>query len=195
MKKIVNYFCLLVALLSISLCDVAAQNTVVSEFTEVKSMPKLKKEIKKSGVLYFQSPDRLAMRYSDPEGDYSIIRDGLFLIKRGQGHTQKLKMDGKRTQFQILRNTLLLSMVGDIDGVAKENEASVSIEEKAGKKLVTLLKDKEVKVGVNRLELEYDLTTGALLVLKLIEVNGNSTTYSTPSPNIGASIDEEVWKE
>lgn len=171
-----------------------SNTTVMSDFEEVKQMPKLKKTIIKHGKLYFAATDRLAMRYTDPDGDYSIIRDGLFLIKRG-GHTQRLKMDGRKTQFQILRNTLLYSMQGQVQEVANENDADIEYTQADGKYICHLTKRGNQRIGVTQLELQYDKQTGALLVLKLIEGNGISTTYSTPKPQLGVKIDDSVWAE
>ena len=47
--------------------------TYTMPFSEVKVMPKLKKETTKVGTLEWRSPDYLRMDFTDPEGDYNLI--------------------------------------------------------------------------------------------------------------------------
>ena len=156
-------------------------------------MPKLKKEIKKEGKLYFKYPDCLAMRYTEPDGDYSVIKDGgKFYIKRGQ-KVSKLNLKDPDSQFSHLRNTLLFSLRGDVQAVAKENDARLKAEESSTRFLFTIEKKHTPKIGVCTLRLIYDKVSGALLLLKLEEVNGNYTSYETQDPVPRQLIPDEVW--
>ena len=168
--------------------------TLVAPFTEVKVMPKLKKEIRKEGNLYFQYPNALSMRYTNPEGDYSVIKDGgKFYTKRGQ-KKMKLNLKDPDSQFSHLRNTLIFSLSGDVEAVAKENDAKIKAQESATRFLFTIEKKHTPKVGVCRLQLVYDKVTGALLLLKMEEVNGNYTSYETIDPVTKKLIPQEVWE-
>lgn len=169
--------------------------TYVAQFVETKSMPKLKKETKKEGTLYFRAPGELAMRYTNPAGDYSIIlADGKFITRRGQKKTDIPMNPNHPSPFYTLRNTLLLSMQGDVAGVAKENEATFTIK-KEGKNIVCRIeKNKPAKVGVNTLDLIYDEQTGGLLLLRLNEANGNYTEYAASNGKMNADIPEKTWE-
>ncbi|MBR1809238.1 MAG: outer membrane lipoprotein carrier protein LolA [Paludibacteraceae bacterium] len=170
------------------------QTTYVAQFTEKIVMPKMKKETVKQGTMYFSAPDALLMKYSDPEGDYSLIKDGKFSAGR-KGHVQNFPMNEKnKSQMYVLRETLLGSMTGDLKRVAEENEADIVCEEKAGKYICLLTKQKAKTVGVNRLELVYDKKSGALLSLKLLQANGNYTLYETKNIQQGTQIPADTWK-
>ncbi len=168
----------------------------VALFEETKAMPKLNKETKKRGILYFSYAGELSMRYSEPDGDYNIIRcDGKFLTLRG-GKKMDIPMNEKHpTQFVIFRNTLLLSMRGDVASVAKENGATLTCTENSKQFVCRIEKNKQQKVGVVSLDLIYDKQTGGLQLLRLNEANGNYTEYSASSGKMNAAIPQEVWKE
>ena len=170
-----------------------SQTTYTASFTEKIVMPKMKKETVKRGTMYYSSPESLLMLYSDPEGDYSLIKDGKFTAAR-KGHVQNFPMNEKnKSQMYILRETLLGSMAGDLQRVAKENDADIQCEEKAGRYICTLTKQQAKAVGVNRLELQYDSKTGALLSLCLIQHNGNYTIYETTDIHQNQKNDDKVW--
>ena len=159
-------------------------------------MPKLKKETVKSGTLYFRYPGELAMRYCNPADDYSIIRkDGKFLTRRGEKKTNIPMNENHPTQFLTLRNTLLLSMRGDVAGVAKENDASFTCTEDAKSFTCKIEKSPQPKAGVVSLELVYDKQTGGLQLLRLNEANGNYTEYTASKGKMNAAIPESVWEE
>ena len=198
---------LIIGLLCMTICSLNAQNieqnilklhkpqeTYIAEFTEKIVMPKMKKETVKRGTMYFAAPDALLMKYSDPEGDYSLIKDGKFTASR-QGKVQNFPMNPKnKSQMYVLRETLLGSMTGDLQRVAKENEAEIACKEEGGKYICVLTKIKPKPAGVNTLELTYDKQTGALLLLKLIQANGNFTSYETSKARQGQKIEDSVWK-
>lgn len=169
------------------------QTTYVAQFTEKIVMPKMKKEITKSGTMYFAAPSSLLMKYADPEGDYSLIKDGKFTASR-KGHVQNFPMSEKnKSQMYTLRETLLGSMSGDLKRVAAENEADIVCQEKDGKYVCLLTKQKAKTLGVNQLELIYDKRSGALLSLKLLQANGNYTLYQTQNIKQGVSISADTW--
>ena len=171
-----------------------AQETCVAEFVETIAMPKMKKQTVKKGTMYFAAPGALLMKYSDPAGDYSLIKDGKFTASR-KDKVQNFPMNEKnKSQMYTLRETLLGSMTGDLKRVAAENEADISCKEKAGKYICTLTKQKPKPAGVNTLELIYDKTSGMLLSLKLIQANGNYTIYETSAGKKGVSIPKETWE-
>lgn len=169
--------------------------TYVGAFTEKKVMPKLKKETKKAGTLYFQYPNALSMRYTEPEGDYSIIQaDGKFLTQRNGKKANLPVNEGRASQFLTLRNTLLLSMRGDVAGVAQENDATYTCKEEGSHITCKVEKKASVKVGVVSLDLVYDSKTGGLQLLRLNEANGNYTEYAVPAGKNNVAISADVWQ-
>ena len=166
--------------------------TLVAPFTEKKVLPKLKKETKKEGQLYFASPDALSMRYSDPDGDVTLIKDGSFSVRRN-GKVQKFSMKSENSQMRLLRDILLYSFRGDIQGVATRCNASIESSESATQYSFTITKKDKVKVGVCIIKLVYDKKTGAIVSLCLEELNGNYTIYETSHAACNKTIPSDVW--
>lgn len=79
-----------------------------------------------------------------------------------------------------LKNTLLLSVGGDVQGVANENNASVKFEETPQYYIFTLTKGKGAKSQYVELVLSYSKKDLSLCIMKMIEPNGNYTVYETP---------------
>lgn len=166
--------------------------TIVASFTEQKVMPRLKKEVKKEGVLYFAHPDALSMVYSTPEGDRTLIKDGRFMVRRS-GKVQKFAMKNEDSPMYLLRNILLYSFCGDVKRIASECKASLESKESSTRFLFTITKKVTPKTGVCSIQLIYDKITGAIISLRLDEVNGNYTIYETDNAVQGQVIPEAVW--
>ena len=168
-------------------------NYISSAFTETKVMPRIKKETKKYGNLYFvRESEKLMMRYTDPEGDYSLIENGTMYVRRGDktlkfGNTQK---DGKMSVF---KSSLIYAMKGEVASVAAENEAEITSEQSDTQYIFTLKRQNNHKVGVKQITLIYDKSTGALVVLKIEESNGNYTSYETPKPDTKTKLEDKVF--
>jgi len=149
--------------------------TMTAEFVEVKTMPKLKKETKKEGKLVFTSPESLRMDYTDPAGDYTLIGTGVFEVSRN-GHVQKFPVKNPESRMAVLRTTLLMAFAGDVEGVAKRNNATAEYSEKNGEYHCKLTAE-GARQGLSSVELVYSKKTGKLISLTLYEQNGNYTTY------------------
>lgn len=200
-----HFTLILVALLTLS-ATLQAQNiekrilrlnehdaTVVAQFTETHVHAKKKQTTKKEGDLYFKNPDALALRYTTPQGDYSIIREDKFLVKQGakkQGFVMNPKNPSK---MFVLRNTLLYALAGNVEAAAKANNAKVKCEESATRFVCKLTVKGNPTQGVTALQLVYEKVEGHLLILRIDEANGNRTTYELSNAVERQTIPEEVW--
>jgi len=153
------------------------QATYTAPFTEVKVMPKLKKETVKQGTLEWRTPDYLKMDYSEPAGEYSLI-DGLNFTVCVKGATQKLPAKDTNTKTGVLRQTLVLAFQGKVADIAELNQTNVDYADKGGRYVCELVAE-QPKHGVKSLTLEYDKKNGHLLLLTITEANGNYTTWKT----------------
>ena len=79
-----------------------------------------------------------------------------------------------------LKNTLLLSIGGDVQGVANENRAQITFEETPKYYIFTLAKGKGAKSQYVELVLSYSKKDLSLCIMKMVEGNGNYTVYETP---------------
>ena len=151
--------------------------TMTTSFTETSVMPKLKKETQKNGTLVFTAPNDLKLEYQDPAGDYTLITADRFETCR-EGKVQKLPCKNQQGQWAVFRSTLLLSFMGDVEAVAKLNEAKAEYKEEGGNYVCTLTADKAKQQGIAQLVLVYDKKTGKLTSLTVTKGNGNYTKYA-----------------
>lgn len=168
--------------------------SMIADYTETKVMPKLKKKTVKKGTLHFKNEgQRLIMRYADPKGDYTLIKDGVMTVKKGT-ETQKFKGSNKDSQMTLLKNSLLNALQGNVEAIAKDNKASIQGTESAVRYKFVITRKIEQKQGVNSLTLLYDKATGALISLKLEQANGNYTIYETVEPDVKTVFDDSVFE-
>ncbi|MBQ0034572.1 MAG: outer membrane lipoprotein carrier protein LolA [Bacteroidales bacterium] len=151
--------------------------TMKTSFTETSVMPKLKKEQAKSGSLVFTAPSNLRLDYTDPAGDYTLITAMQFETSR-EGKVQKLPFKNPQSQWAVFRNTLLMSFMGDVEGVASMNEATATYKEEGANYVCTLKTDKPKQQGIAELVLVYNKKSGKLVSLTVTKGNGNYTTYA-----------------
>ena len=167
---------------------------MTAQFTETKVMPKMKKNITKKGTLYFKTDNsNLLMQYSDPEGDYTLIKDGVMYVKKGDKQ-QKFTGNNEASKMAVLKSSLINAFVGDIEAIAKDNKAAVKAEESTTRYRFVITRKIEQKQGINSLTLLYDKATGALLMLKIEEANGNYTTYETTEPDVKTVLTDDIFK-
>lgn len=151
--------------------------TMSTSFTETSVMPKLKKETTKSGTLVFTAPENLRLDYTDPAGEYTLITATQFEISR-EGKVQKLPFKSPQSQWAVFRNTLLMSFMGDVEGVAALNEATATYKEEGANYVCTLKADKPKQQGIAELVLVYNKKSGKLVSLTVTKGNGNYTKYA-----------------
>lgn len=178
MKRFVLIFSCLLITFNIQLSVLCAQNTQTTyyaPFSETKVFPKLKKETVKQGTLAWTPNENLRMDYSNPEGDYTLIEPGSFIVCHG-GKVQKLPVSPS-SKTGLLRQVLLYAFQGNVNAIAELTQTKVSCDESGARKVCTLTAD-EVKQGYKSLVLEYDKKDGNLYLLTMTEANGNYTTWS-----------------
>ncbi len=161
--------------------------TVSCDFTQVKTMAMVDQKIESAGTLYFNRADKLKMDYTNPKGNLLLISgESLLMIQNGRKNDFNTKQNA---QMRNLKNTLLLSIAGDVAAVAKENGAEIEFTETADYYTFVLTRtDKHVKSRMSKLELSYSKTDCSLCVMKMEEPNGNNTVYNTPVKTFNPEI-------
>lgn len=168
MKKLV----LLVSLLLAGL--VAGAQELHCTFTSTKTIKAVHKDIKGSGTVVYRAPDYMSMIYDTPEGEYLII-DGNTLKNCVAG--KAVTVDTSKNAFmRNLRNTLINCVNGDYETAAKENDASLIVEEKNGIKTVTLLARKKAVKGYAGIIVDYN-AKGLPVRMVLDEFSGIVTEF------------------
>ncbi len=161
--------------------------TVSCNFKQTKVMAMVDQKIESEGVLYFNRADKLKMDYTTPAGNLLLVSgESLLMVQNGKKNDFNTKQNA---QMRNLKNTLLLSIAGDINGVATENGASIEFSETADYyKFVITKTDKQVKSRMSKLELSYSKKDCSLCVMRMEEPNGNYTIYDTPVKTFNVEI-------
>ena len=114
-----------------------APEQVTCQFEQQKFLKGMANPVISKGVLLYQ-PQNFGMYYSQPEGDYLQITPNSFVMQtRGKVRNHNIKAG---SPMLTLKNTLVMCMAGDVQGVANENEAKLTYANNGGHEF-TLTKD------------------------------------------------------
>ena len=143
-------------------------------FTQNKTLKALNKVIPGKGTVTFKAPDQLEMIYSEPQGEYLIIEgDQMRSCVKGK----EIKFDTSRNaRMRKMRNTLLDCINGSYEKAAKDNDATLVVEDKGKIKSVAILAKKQEMTGYSKILIDYD-KKGLPVRLVLDEFTGISTEY------------------
>lgn len=202
MKKIIS----IIIALATSVCVFATEDALMSSikkansahdkyscpFEQAKYMKMMINPIESAGTAYMQGADNMSMIYTKPEGDLLVIADGQFvMINRGKTRKHNVK---EGSQMRTLRNTLLLSMRGDINGIAEETNSTVSYTSTSKTDDYEITRKEQVKIGYNKIKLSFDKSTHLLVEMIMEEPNGNYTIYKLGKYDFSGSFGNEVFK-
>lgn len=164
--------------------------TITSPVTETRTMPNGKVFVS-TGNFYFSNPDKLAIRYTKPEGDYLVLNPKEVAQKKKQGKTFKLSMNNER--MQELSQTLLWCISGKLLGLAEANDAKVTTSEANGQINITCdVLGKNAK-DFKKIELSYDKATKRIKSMAMTDKGNIVTKYTMDNPQFGTKIDASVF--
>ena len=143
-------------------------------FKQAKYLKMMKKEVKSEGTLY-TCKGNMAMRYTEPEGDYLVINDKQFVMQtRGRKLNHNIQ---KGSPLLTLRNTLLYCMHGDLNAIATENGGELAYVKEGDLHVFSVSTAAKGPRGYRKVTLKYNAAFD-LREMTLEEVNGNYTVYT-----------------
>ncbi len=166
--------------------------TISSPVTEARVMPNGKQFVF-NGTFYYSTPDKLAIRYTKPEGDYLVINTEEVAQKKKQGKSFRFSLKKNET-VQDLSNTLLWCISGKLIKLAEANNATVAVSEANG--MINVVFTAEVKNGrdFKKIELSYDKATMRLKSMAMTDKNNTVTKYTMDNPQYGTQIDASIFQ-
>ena len=169
-----------------------APEQVSCQFEQQKFLKGMANPVISKGLLLYQ-PQNFGMYYSQPEGDYlQITPDSFVMQTRGKVRNHNIK---EGSPMLTLKNTLVMCMAGDVQGVANENEATLSYANNGGHEF-TLTKDlKKGEKGYSKIVLVYDPKAYVLTKMTMVEGNGNYTVYTLTQHDTKQKIDYQLYKK
>lgn len=160
--------------------------TVEGQFTMTKTLAANGKKTVGEGKIYFEAPDKMALRYSTPATDYLVITGNRLNLAKGD---KKNTFDTtKNATMRSLSKTLLNCTVGKIQSIADDNDAEISVKESSTTYDILIKARKKATRGYSEIALSYRKSDGLLSTMSLTEFNGNKTDYNFTEAKTGVKI-------
>ena len=167
--------------------------TITSPVTETRTLPNGKQFVS-NGNFFFTYPELLAIRYTNPEGDYLVINTEEIAQKKKQGKTFKFSLKKNET-MQELSSTLLWCISGKLVNLAEANDATVTTSEANG--VITVVFTAPGKTSARefkKIELCYNKSTMRIKSMAMTDKNNVVTKYTMDKPQFGASIPASTFE-
>ncbi len=166
----------LLILLSLLACGLTASAQQMNcTFVQKKTIKATKKVIPGNGTVQFTAPDKLTMTYEVPEGEYLII-DGNQLKTCVKGKAMTIDTS-KNSAMRKMRNTLIDCITGNYEKAAKENDATLVVEDKGDVKRVAIMAKQVRPNGYAKIIIDYG-KKGLPVRMVLDEFSGIETEYT-----------------
>lgn len=165
--------------------------TISGPVTEIKTMPN-GKQFEANGNFYFSAPNLLAIRYTNPEGDYLVVNTESVAQKRKTGKSFKFSID-KNERMQLLSGTLLWCISGKLLDLAEAHNATVTSSESNGQIVLVFTADAKAAKDFKKIELAYDKATLKIKSMAMTDKSNIVTKYTMDKPQYGASVDASVF--
>lgn len=163
--------------------------TLSTDFTQLKHMDFLSKDIETSGKMNFKTPNMLQWQYVKPY-QYSIVfkNNKIFINDAGK----KNNIDKGNSKMFDKLNKLI---VGSVNGnMFDENEFTISYFKTKDFNITKLLpKDASLKKYVKQMELYFDKTGNTVSQVKMIEPSNDYTKIIFKNKVINAKIEDSVF--
>lgn len=168
----------------------ATYKNIVCDFDQSKHLKIVKEPVESAGKLYFEG-EKMSMLYSKPEGEYFKITDSTLSMLAGKTKLNKKLKDGD--PFMMLRNLLIYSMKGDINGLADMANSDVDYKSTATQDQFVFTSKSKVTKGYNKIVLYYNKTSHVLEYMELYQPTGTYTTYTLKNIKTGGVIPADAF--
>ncbi|NDV63746.1 outer membrane lipoprotein carrier protein LolA [Bacteroides sp. 224] len=165
-------------------------NTMTCHFKQVKHLEMLGEDIDSEGKLYYTKPDKLAMRYDDPEGEVMLINgDKLVMVAMGTRREVSAQSNAK---MQGMKTILSACLEGD---VKKVGASKITCKETTKYYVVTAaINPASNKSDIVEVVLSYDKSTLTLSILKTIEADDSYTIYELTNKKFNQPIADSIYQ-
>lgn len=165
------------------------QTSMMSDFDQVKHMSILGEDIKSSGKLYYSKPEKMALWYTDPDGDLMLINeDRCIMVASGKKREVSAKANAK---MRGMKNILTSSLQG---GMLQMGARQITCFETPKYYVVTADIDGKVnKSNIKKVIVHYSKSDLTLSVLRTEEADGSYTVYELKNKVMNQPIDEKFF--
>ena len=167
---------LLILLFLLAFGFAASAQQMNCTFVQKKTIKATKKVVPGNGTVQeVVVADKLTMTYEVPAGEYLII-DGNQLKTCVKGKAMTIDT-AKNARMRKMRNTLLDCITGNYEKAAKENDATLIVEDKGDVKRVAMMAKQVQASGYAKIIIDYN-KKGLPVRMFLDEFSGIETEYT-----------------
>jgi outer membrane lipoprotein-sorting protein len=164
-------------------------NTIVSSFKQTKFISMLGEDIVSAGTLYYNKPEQLSMKYTDPAGDLMLI-NGEQCVMTAAGKERKTTVKAS-AKIRGMKNILSASLKGNLHEMEAEK---ITMTETPQFYIVTAMVDGKLnKSGISKVIVNYDKKNFVISSLRTEEADGSYTLYELNNPKVNAVIESGIF--
>lgn len=164
--------------------------TIKADFIQYKHLDFLSEDVKTSGKMFFQTPNRVRWEYTSPYQYSVIFKEDELLINDG-GKKSSVDM-GSSKLFKKLNELIVNSVKGDMF-----NNADFEVEffeTENHHKAVFIPKDKKIKEFIASFELLFSKDKAEVVEVKMIEPSRDYTRIEFKNRILNQPIDVSVFR-
>ncbi|MDL2208740.1 outer membrane lipoprotein carrier protein LolA [Parabacteroides sp. OttesenSCG-928-O15] len=163
--------------------------SITSDFKQTMHLTFMDEDVLSNGKFYYRKPDRMLLKYSQPEGEMMLIKgDEISMVMMDQ-HT---KVSAKSDPAIELIHTIFSSC---LEGDARKiKDATVDAVEKGDFYEVTITIQGDRARNMKAVQVRYDKKEMALSLLRTEDPDGGYTVYELTGKKLNQPIAEEVFQ-
>lgn len=163
--------------------------TITSDFKQTMHLTFMDEDVLSNGKFYYRKPDRMLLKYSQPEGEMMLIKgDEITMVMMDQ-HT---KVSAKSDPAIELIHTIFSSC---LEGDARKiKDATVDAVEKGDYYEVIITIQGDRAQNMKGVKVHYDKKEMALSLLRTEDPDGGYTVYELVGKRLNQAIAEETFQ-
>ncbi|MDH6313463.1 outer membrane lipoprotein carrier protein [Parabacteroides sp. PFB2-10] len=163
--------------------------SITSDFKQTMHLTFMDEDVLSNGKFYYRKPDRMLLKYSQPEGEMMLIKgDEITMVMMDQ-HT---KVSAKSDPAIELIHTIFSSC---LEGDARKiKDATVDAVEKGDYYEVIITIQGDRAQNMKGVKVHYDKKEMALSLLRTEDPDGGYTVYELVGKKLNQAIAEETFQ-
>ncbi|MDL2245159.1 outer membrane lipoprotein carrier protein LolA [Parabacteroides sp. OttesenSCG-928-J18] len=163
--------------------------SITSDFKQTMHLTFMDEDVLSNGKFYYRKPDRMLLKYSQPEGEMMLIKgDEITMVMMDQ-HT---KVSAKSDPAIELIHTIFSSC---LEGDARKiKDATVDAVEKGDYYEVIITIQGDRAQNMKAVQVHYDKKEMALSLLRTEDPDGGYTVYELVGKKLNQTIAEETFQ-
>ncbi|MDL2281804.1 outer membrane lipoprotein carrier protein LolA [Parabacteroides sp. OttesenSCG-928-G06] len=164
--------------------------TISSDFKQTMHLTFMDDDVLSNGKFYYRKPDRLLLKYEQPEGEMMLINgENISMVIMDQYTKVSAKSD---PAIELIHTIFSSCLEGD---ARKIKDATVAAAEKNGYyEVVITLKGDKAK-NIQRVKVHYDKQDMALTLLRTEDPDGGYTIYELAGKKLNQPIADSIFAD